>query len=86
MQISFSKILFQGPHKRPKEEGPDSPGDEPQLNKRQVPISYTSTLRSIVFWHEVYSKKGKIRLKANLSAAVNIKSDPSFFQELKDWL
>ena len=49
MQISFSKILFQGPHKRPKEEGPDSPGDEPQLNKRQVPISYTSPLRSIVF-------------------------------------
>ena len=64
MQISFSKILFQGPHKRPKEEGPDSPGDEPQLNKRQVPISYTSPLRSIVFWHEVYSKNGKNTLKS----------------------
>ena len=29
-------FFCQGPHKRPKEEGPDNPGDEPELNKRQV--------------------------------------------------
>ncbi|XP_066936321.1 anoctamin-7-like isoform X2 [Clytia hemisphaerica] len=32
--------LHVGPHKRPKEEGPDSPGDEPQLNQRQVLKAY----------------------------------------------
>ncbi|XP_057304531.1 anoctamin-7-like isoform X4 [Hydractinia symbiolongicarpus] len=28
--------LHVGPHKRPRETGPDNPGDEPQLNQRQI--------------------------------------------------
>ena len=31
-------LSVQGPHKRPREEGPDSPDDEPQMSKRQVSI------------------------------------------------
>ena len=31
-------MSIQGQHKRPREEGPDSPDDEPQMNKRQVKI------------------------------------------------
>ena len=35
----FDQMLsVQGPHKRPREEGPDSPDDEPQMSKRQVSI------------------------------------------------
>jgi anoctamin-7 len=37
--------LHVGGHKRPREEGPDSPGDEPQLNQRQILKQYWGRYR-----------------------------------------
>jgi len=58
--LNSISIFIQGPHKRPKEEGPDSPEDEPQLNQRQVGMFP----RSYIFSIKCYYKINKVTFRS----------------------